>query len=252
MPREKRQPRYVKDSIDPGQIQTKRTLGGSDLLPMENRNTIERPREGFMPLYSYFEVSCKQIGWRDIGQLLRASLGRSGALYICKDMDFFHISIEALSSESTRPDWIHEAQELGLSDGFIAIAMRAAEKGARKICIGLDTELDPELPMLAQPCSEEDAGTSAGASPNRYLIAEDWGHIFLDRYGEERVRWIAEWGQLKIVKVQVYDRRSKDWDDAAPSEFFDVVESIEQNGYMADPEEWGLVPCDEPPSWAAD
>ena len=139
-----------------------------------------------------------------------------------------------------------------MSDGFVAIATKAAERGARKICVGLDSELDPELPILTQERSDDDADASANACPHRYLIAANWGHIFLDRYGEEDVRWIADWSRMKIIKIQVYDHDSKVWEDADNIEFYDVVESIEQNGCLADPEEFGLLYADELPEWAAD
>ena len=206
-----------------------------------------------MPLHSYFEFSCKQIGGNDIGQLLRASfVEKSGMLDVYRHGRFFHISIEALSSESAQQDWICDAQGLQLSDAFIAIATKAAERGARKVCVGLKSELDPELETLLQPCSQGRTGASASARPYRYLIAEDWGHIFLKRYGQETIRWVADWEYLMVMEVQVYDVRSREWEDAAPSEFCNVVNSIKQNGFLADPEKWGLIQSDELPEWAAD
>jgi hypothetical protein len=204
-----------------------------------------------MPLHSYFEFSCTQIGWKDIRQLLRASyVEKSGMLDVYEHGGSIYISIEALASESTRQDWISDAQGQQLSDGFIAIATKAAERGARKVCVGLHDEPDPELDTPVQPCTQVRAEASASASPYRYLIAEDWVHVFLDRYGEETIRWIANWGSLMVKEVQVYDPRSREWQDAAPSEFCNVVNSIKQNGFLADPEKWGLIQSDELPKWA--
>jgi hypothetical protein len=206
-----------------------------------------------MPLHSYFEFSCKQIGWKDIAQLVRASfVEKSGMLDIHEHGRFFHISIEALASESTRQDWIRDAQGQQLSDTFIAIATKAAARGARKVCVGLNNELDPELETLVQPCSQGRTGASASARPYRYLLAEDWGHIFIKRYRQETIRWVADWENLMVLEVQVYDLRSGEWEDAAPSEFCNVVNRIKQHGFLADPEKWGLIQSDELPKWAAD
>jgi hypothetical protein len=66
-----------------------------------------------MPLHSYFEFSCKQIGWKDIGQLLRSSfVEESGLLDIYEHGGTIHISIDALGSKSARQDWICDAQRL--------------------------------------------------------------------------------------------------------------------------------------------
>jgi hypothetical protein len=205
-----------------------------------------------MPLYSYLEFSYDQVEWRNIFHLVEASVKGSNLLDVHHRKNYFYVSLEALGSDDTRQDWIQEAQGLKLSDGFVAIATKAAERGARKICVGLDSELDPELPILTQERSDDDADASANACPHRYLIAANWGHIFLDRYGEEDVRWIADWSRMKIIKIQVYDHDSKVWEDADNIEFYDVVESIEQNGCLADPEEFGLLYADELPEWAAD
>jgi hypothetical protein len=205
-----------------------------------------------MPLYSYLEFSCKQIGWKDLAQLMRASyVEKSGTLDIHEHGRFFHISLEALASESTRQDWIRDAQGQQLSDAFIAIATKAAARGARKVCVGLNDELDPELETPVQPSSQAQAGASTSARPYRYLIAEDWGHSFLKRYGQETIRWVVDWEHLMVLEVQVYDVRSGEWDDAAPSEFCNVVNSIKQNGCLADPEKWCLIQSDELPKWAA-
>ena len=205
-----------------------------------------------MPLYSYLEFSYDQAGWRNIFHLIKASVDGSDLLDVHHRKNRFYVSLEALGSDDTRQDWIQEAQGLELSDGFVGIAMKASERGARKICVGLDSELDPDLPNLTHERSDDDADASANACPHRYLIANNWGHIFLDRYGEEDVRWIADWSRMKIIKIQVYDHDSKVWEDADNIEFHDVVESIEQNGCLADPEEFGLLYADELPEWAAD
>jgi hypothetical protein len=204
-----------------------------------------------MPLYSYLEFSYDQVGWRNIFHLAKASIKGSKLLDVYDRKNCFCVSIDALRSDENRQDWIQEAQGLELSDGFVAIAMKAAERGARKICIGSDSELDPELPILTQGRSDDDADASANACPHRYLIADSWGHIFLDRYGEEDVRWIADWSRMKIIKIQVYDHGSEVWEEADDMEFYDVVESIEQNGCLADPDDFGLLYADELPDWAA-
>jgi hypothetical protein len=206
-----------------------------------------------MPLHSYFEFSCKQFGWRDIAQLFRSSfVEKSGLLDIYEHGGAIHISIEALGSESARQDWICDAQKLALSDAFIAIATNAAERGASKICVGLHDELDPELETFVQPCTQGRTGASANATPYRYVIAENWGHVFLNRYGKDTVRWVADWEYLMVTEVQVYDLTSRQWEEAAPSEFCNVVNRIRQNGFLADPERWGLIQSDELPKWAAD
>jgi hypothetical protein len=204
-----------------------------------------------MPLYSYLEFSYDQVGWRNIFHLVKASVKGSKLLDVYDRNNCFCVSIEALRSDENRQDWIQEAQGLELSDGFVAIATKAAELGARKICIRSDSELDPELPILTQGRSDDDSDVSANACPHRYLIADSWSHIFLDRYGEEDVRWIADWSRMKIIKIQVYDHDSEVWEEADDMEFYDVVESVEQNGCLADPEEFGLLYADELPDWAA-
>jgi hypothetical protein len=224
-------------------------LIGTGLDAADNRQHPWIMKEVPMPVQISLELSYNQIGWKNVMCLLRAVFIRTGMLEISKYKNCFSISTKALLSEITRPAWIGEARELGLSDEFIAVAVQAAEKGISGMRIGLHIDIDPEWPIQTFDPSEAGSNDRRDAAPNRYLICDDWGHIFHDRYGEEDVRWIADWDKLQFIKVQVFDRETGKWEDAADYEHDDVVESLEQNGVLTDPEEWGLVACDDLPAW---
>jgi hypothetical protein len=206
-------------------------------------------KEDPMPVQISLELSYNQIGWKNVICLLRAEFIRTGMLEISKYNNCFSISTKALHSEATRLAWIGEVRELGLSDEFIAIAVRGMEMGCDVMHIKLNAPTDPEWPIQTMDPSEVGLNNRRDTAPNRYLICDDWGHIFHDRYGEEDVRWIADWDKLQFIKVQVFDRETGKWEDAADYEHDDVVESLEQNGVLTDPEEWGLVACDDLPAW---
>jgi hypothetical protein len=202
-----------------------------------------------MPLQAYFEFGWSNIGWSDVIRLFRAALGPSGLLDVYRRKGSFYISVEALRSDTSREEWIVQARKFDLSDVFIAIAEHGAQKGVATICARMDVELDPELPRRVSQPPKGEVETSRSAAPHRYLVCDEMEHMFHDRYGFEQVRWVADWTEVKIIKVQVYNSVRGAWEDAALAEHNDVVQSVELNGF-GEPEET-LIECDELPEWAA-
>jgi hypothetical protein len=87
--------------------------------------------------------------------------------------------------------------------------------------------------------------------PTRYLVCEDWGHIFHDLYGEETVRWVVERYPRRVIAMQIRDRGTGNWLDLWENWHDDVTESLDQNGVLSEPEEWEqVVQTDEMPDWS--
>lgn len=85
--------------------------------------------------------------------------------------------------------------------------------------------------------------------PTKYLVCEEWGHIFHDLYGEETVRWVFDRHLQRIISLQIL-APGETWRDVGEEECEDVTESLEQNGVLFDPEEWEIPQCDEMPGWS--
>jgi hypothetical protein len=216
-------------------------------------------KEGFMPLQTDLEISWQYIGWKDIRQLLRASV-RGGGLLNVHMRDFcFYISTQALQSEASRATWISEAQTSGLSDVFIGIAVQAAENGARMICAGLDSAIDPDLPIQAPQSSGVETSKQGlgldpavpfqrlrskegseilpgGTEPARFVICDEGDTMFPYPRDEDLVRWIVDWQRMEVIVVQVQEFCDDEWVDAGAELFGQVEEMIDRVGYAADPE----------------
>lgn len=111
-----------------------------------------------------------------------------------------------------------------------------------------------------------EAGTSRPpaarpAFPSAYLVAEDWGHIFDDRRGEEHVRFCYDCTKQHMVAVQYRHSANRPWSPATPEQVADVLESLQGNhsldpatygnGAMDDPKEFGIDLVDRLPDWVA-
>lgn len=89
-------------------------------------------------------------------------------------------------------------------------------------------------------------------SPTKqYLVCEDWGHIFSERYGEETTRWVFDRAKRRIVALDVWDEGAQKWVHAPEHEVGDVEDSdIFYDADALDPEEWEFLVTSVLPEWA--
>ncbi len=98
----------------------------------------------------------------------------------------------------------------------------------------------------------------------RYVVAENWTHIFSPEFGEELTCWVYDRESSRVVDAKIAVRGVAEvrgdgtvglkggWRDAGDAERAEIEESvtIANSSCLEDPEEWDLEQTDELPEWA--
>lgn len=90
----------------------------------------------------------------------------------------------------------------------------------------------------------------------RYVISDDWGHIFDDHEGEVSTRIVYDTIDEKLVAAMVDSGDNKGgplWTDASSLMIADLEDSLKNanDDALENPDRWGLTASDDLPEWAA-
>lgn len=83
----------------------------------------------------------------------------------------------------------------------------------------------------------------------RYLIAEDWDHVF-EGIGKRTCRYVYDREKERLIHLQL-SRGARNWRNGTEAQRSDVEDSLRHGNEEAleNPSDWGIVQCNELPSW---